>query len=97
MARMQALRIEVFDDAVGKPYVLIEGTTEDASGTDAVPMEFKVWAHEVTVTDHRKPKGPVHPTCPRCGCNVTDSGGRTEMRCINAACRYVGPGHPAVQ
>lgn len=38
--------------------------------------------------------GPERRVCPDCGSTVSDSSGRTEPRCIHAACRYVGPGIP---
>lgn len=37
----------------------------------------------------------TNPVCPRCGAEVTDSGGRHRSRCIRAVCRYEGPGDTA--
>ena len=58
--RFTKVTVEVFYDAVGKPYVVIEGWpgNEESGVAHAPGMDFKVWADEVIVNDTRKEKQP---------------------------------------
>lgn len=53
--RFTKLSIEVFTDAVGKPYVVIEGwpDNEESGAAQAPGLSIKAWADEVTVADSR--------------------------------------------
>ena len=53
MARLKSVAVMVANDNNGKPYLIIEGIGK-GQNPEAMSLEFRVFADEITVEDVRK-------------------------------------------
>jgi hypothetical protein len=57
MSRVDHLRVEIYNDVAGKPYIILEGGTSASTGIPSAPaIEVKMWADTVEVVDYRRAK-----------------------------------------
>jgi hypothetical protein len=57
MSRLSHLRVEIYNDVTGKPYVILEGADFEGVTASVPAVEVKLWADDVEIIDYRRKEG----------------------------------------
>jgi hypothetical protein len=54
MSRTDHLRVEIYNDVAGKPYIILEASGRKGEDLSAPAIEVKMWANSIEVVDYRR-------------------------------------------